>query len=97
MIVDIKQPEEKILSEAERRDYNAAIFAVFPRLEKDIKEEMFKELIKTYTESVGTAKSINETALATARGSGVVEGMAILLEMWRLAQLEHQAPQKDEE
>ena len=96
MIVDIKQPEEKILTEAERRDYNAAIFAVFPRLEKDIKEEMFKELVKTYTESVGTAKTINEVALATARGSGIIEGMAILLEKWRLAQLEAQSKPDEE-
>jgi hypothetical protein len=56
---------------------------------------MYEELIKTYTESVGVSKSINETALATARGSGIIEGMAILLEKWRLSALEHQSPKED--
>lgn len=95
-MIELTPPEEKILSPSEQKDYNAAIFAVFPRLEANIKEEMFKELVKTYTLAVGSAKSVNEVALATARGSGIIEGMALLLEKWRLAQLEHQAPKVDE-
>ena len=96
MYLELKLPEEKILSEAERKAYNGAIFAVFPIIEKDIRNKMYEELINTYTTSVGTAKSINEVALATARGSGIVEGMAILLEKWRLASLEAQAKPDEE-
>ena len=95
MQLELKLPEEKILSEAERKSYNGAIFAVFPILEKDIQAKMYEELINTYTISVGTAKSINEVALATARGSGIIEGMAILLEHWRLASLEAQSPKEE--
>lgn len=94
-MIELKQPEDKVLTEAERKNYNGQIFAVFPLLEADIKEAMFKQLIETYTISVGTAKSINEIALATARGSGIMEGMALLLTKWEQAQLEHQSP-KDE-
>lgn len=95
MQLELKLPEEKILSEAEKKSYNSSIFAIFPIIEKDIKEQMLIELSKTYTESVGVAKSINEVALATARGSGIIEGMAILLEHWRLASLEAQSPKEE--
>ena len=90
-MLELKLPEEKILSETEKKSYCASIFAVFPIIEKDIKSKMYEELVNTYTISVGTAKTINEVALATARGSGKIEGMALLLELWSLASLEAQS------
>lgn len=92
----LKLPEEKVLSEAEKKSYNASIFAVFPIIERDIQAKMYEELINTYTVSVGTAKSVNEVALATARGSGKVEGMALLLELWQNAALEAQSKPDEE-
>ena len=96
MKLELTLPIVKEQTEAEHKNYCSQIFAVFPIIEKDVKNKMYEELINTYTVSVGTAKSINEVALATARGSGVVEGMALLLEMWKNASLEAQTPKVDE-
>jgi hypothetical protein len=88
MKIEFTLPTEKALSEAERKGYCASISAIFPILEKDIKEKMGEELVKTYTE----ADDFNKVL----RGQGILEGMAMLLEHWRLANLEHQEPKVDE-
>ena len=96
MKIDLQIPEYKELTEPERKEYCATIFAVFPRLEKDIKEKMYEQLINTYTESIGTTKNAEERDFEVVRGNGIMEGMAILLELWRLASMEHQARPEEE-
>ena len=88
MKLNLDFPEEKLITEQERRDYCTAIFAIFPRLEKDIKEEMYKQLITTYSESIGTSKTKETRDFETIRGNGIMEGMAILLEKWQVAKSE---------
>ena len=88
MKLELQLPQEKPQSETEYKAYCSLIFSVFPQLEKDIKEMMYEELVKTYTESDNFNKVL--------RGQGILEGMAILLEKWRLAFMEHQAPKVDE-
>ena len=95
--VDLQFPEEKEISETERKAYNASVFAVFPRIEKDIKQEMYIQLIRTYSEGVGVSKSKDERDFEIIRGNGIMEGMAILLEKWQLAAKEHEASPKEEE
>lgn len=87
MKLELTLPTEKEQSEQERKDYCASVSSIFPILEKDIKEEMYKELVKTYT----GAENFN----AVLRGQGIMEGMAILLEHWTLANSEHIAPKVD--
>ena len=88
MKLTLEFPEEKLITEQERRDYCTAIFAIFPRLEKDIKEEMYKQLISTYSENVATSKTKEERDFEIIRGNGIMEGMAILLEKWQVAKSE---------
>lgn len=97
MNLTLQIPKEEELNEAERKAHNAAIFAVIPRLEKDIKDKMYEELIKTYSENVGMAKTREEILLATTRGNGIMEGMAILLEMWQNDAKTHKAEHLPEE
>lgn len=89
--LELELPSEKEQTEQERKEYCSAIFAVFPRLEKDIKQKMYEELVNTYSTSIGLAKSKDEMLIEVTRGNGKMEGMAILLEMWRLANTEAQA------
>ena len=95
MKIDLQIPESKELTEVERKDYCASIFAIFPRLEKDIKEKMYEQLITTYTESIGTTRTREERDFEVVRGNGIMEGMAVLLEHWSLASAEHQAKQDE--
>lgn len=87
----LELPESEELNEEERKAHNAAIFAVFPRLEKDIKAKMYEQLIQTYSENVGMAKTREEIVLATVRGNGIMEGMAQLLEKWEREAATHRA------
>jgi len=73
--------DEKELNEQERRDYCAAIHAVFPRLEKDVKALLYQQLLFGAKESADWEQVIF--------GRGVMEGPAILLEKWKAAHLEH--------
>ena len=88
MKLTLEFPEEKLITEQERKDYCTAIFAVFPRLEKDIKEEMYKQLITTYSEGIGKSKTKEERDFEIVRGNGIMEGMAILLDKWQVAKSE---------
>lgn len=96
MNLTLELPREKEQSEQERKDYCAAIFAIYPRLERDVKEKMYEELVKTYSINAGTSKTREEIVLATIRGNGIMEGMAILLESWQQANTEHQSPPEKE-
>lgn len=87
MILELSKKEE--MSETERKDYCGAIFAIFPRLEKDIQEMMYEKLVETYTEADNWDKVL--------KGQGIMEGMAILLTKWETASNEHKANSKPEE
>lgn len=97
MNIQLELPKEDKLDEAARKAHNAAIFAVFPRLEKEIKAKMYEQLILTYSENVGSAKTREEIVMTTVRGNGIIEGMAILLEKWKIDAGAHEADAKPEE
>jgi hypothetical protein len=93
----LELPDTKEKTEQERKDYCSIIFSVFPTIEKDIKEKMYEQLIKTYSIGVGLAEDKAKVEMEVVRGNGKIEGMAELLEHWRLAFSEHQSPpDKDE-
>lgn len=79
--IDLSDIEDKEMSESERRDYCAAIFAVFPRLEKDIKKFLYKQLMF----SSNQAATWDEVLV----GRGVFAGAELLLEFWQNAKNEH--------
>lgn len=81
MKITLELPNETEITETERAEYCAVIFAVFPRLDKDIREKMYEQLVSTYTGADDWDKVL--------KGQGVMEGMAVLLEHWRLANSEH--------
>lgn len=97
MKLTLELPKEKEQTEEERATYCSAIFAIFPRLESDIKEKMYEQLITTYSIGVGMTKNKEERDFEIVRGNGIMEGMAILLESWRQAEAEHRANSKPEE
>ena len=43
--IDLSDIEQEEMSEAEAKEYNAAISAVFPRIEKDIKKFLYEQLL----------------------------------------------------
>ena len=69
------------MSESERREYCASIFAIYPRLEKDIKKFLFMQL----EESLAKAENWEQVIF----GKGTFNGMAFLLERWKQVQAEH--------
>lgn len=81
------EDEEKEESEAERRAYCAAIFAVWPRLEKDLKKMMHTQLMFSSNQS--------EDWFQTILGRGTFNGLSLPFEKWRMAQAEHIANSKD--
>ena len=81
--------KEKEQSEQERVEYTAAIAAVFPRLEKDIKKFLYEQLIKTSMQA--------ETWEQVLVGRGVFAGMEILLDHWKKANTEHLDHSKPQE
>ena len=89
MKIELELPKEQELDEIERKAHNAAIFAVFPRLEKEIKARMYEQLVMTYTEADDMWK--------LKRGQGIMEGMAILLEKWKGDAQAHQADAQPKE
>lgn len=96
MKIELEIPIIKEQTEEERRDYCASIFAVFPKLEKDIKEMMYEQLIAIYSESIGLEKMREARDHTILRGNGIMEGMAMLLERWQIASSEHEAKGKSE-
>lgn len=85
---DVKE-EETELSETKRRAYCAAIFAVYPRLEKDIKKMLYLQLMFNSNEAGDWSQVIF--------GRGTFNGMDLLLSKWKKAQAEHLANLKENE
>ena len=79
-IEDVLEEDE---TEADRKAYCAAIFAVFPRLEKDLKKFLHAQLLYSANEA--------ETWERVIFGRGSFNGMALLLENWKIAAKEHEA------
>ena len=91
MKLELQLPTEKPLDETEIKAHNAAIFAVFPRIESDINRLILEQLETTYRDNVDIAKTKEEIVLATVRGNGIMEGAGILLEKWRRDAKTHEA------
>lgn len=85
--LDECQEEEKELSEADRKAYCSAIFAVFPRIEKDIKKMLYAQLMFISNNA--------ETWEQVIFGRGTFNGMDLLLEKWKKASIEHEANLKE--
>lgn len=77
------------MSESERKEYCAAISAVFPRLEKDIKSFLYEQLHYSSNQAEIWEKVIF--------GRGTFNGMDILLSFWKSAHEEHLAKLKPDE
>jgi hypothetical protein len=85
--IDKEEYEEKQETEAERRNYCGAIYAVFPILEKDIKRMLYKQLL------FANNNSENWDQVLFSRGT--FNGMSLLLEQWKQASTEHKIPNDD--
>ncbi len=80
-------PEEKEQSEAERKAYCDAIFAVWPRLEKDIKKFLHAQLMF----SNNNAATWDEVLISR----GTFNGICLLEEHWQKAVLEKEGKIKE--
>lgn len=79
--MDLSDVEGEDASEDGRRAYCAAIHAVYPRLEKDVRRFLYAQLMFNAKEA--------QTFEQVIFGRGSFDGMAQLLEHWRLADMEH--------
>lgn len=84
--VDLSDVEEE-MTEQERKEYVAAISAVFPRIEKDIKKFLYDQLLFMSNKS--------ENWDHVLFGRGTFNGMSILLEHWKIAHVEHTSNSKE--
>jgi len=80
--------EEKEMSKEERKQYCAAIFAVFPRLEKDIKKFLYTQLM--------FGNNNAETWEQVIFGRGTFNGIDLLYKYWKDAATEFEATPKEE-
>jgi hypothetical protein len=88
--IDLSDVEaEKEMSKTERESYCAQIFAVFPILEKDIKQMLFQQLMF----SSNNAENWEQVVF----GRGTFNGMDLLLEKWKKASLEYEEKNKNKE
>lgn len=76
---DVATDEEML--ESERKEYCAAISAVFPRLERDIKKFIYEQIVFMARGSADW----NQVMF----GRGTVNGFDLLLDHWRLAHNEN--------
>ena len=83
---DIEENEQ--MSETERKAYCAAIFAVFPRLEKDLKKALYDQLMFVSNEA--------QTWEQVLFGRGTFNGISLMLEKWRKAASEYEKPPEEE-
>lgn len=81
--LDLSDLEDKMMSEVERKAYVAAIFAVWPRLEKDLKKFMYDQLL------FASQKATTWEEVLFARGT--FNGMDLMFEHWRIAANEFEA------
>lgn len=79
--IDISDAEGKEMSGTDRAAYCAALHAVFPRLEADIRKLLYQQTLWSVKESANWDQVI--------WGRGVIEGMAMLHELWKQASQEH--------
>lgn len=79
--------EEKDMSETERKAYCDAIFAVWPRLEKDLKKALHTQLMFISNNAEDWSQVIF--------GRGTFNGIDLLFEKWHKAVLEHEANTKE--
>ena len=86
--IDLSDVEED-MNENERKEYIAAISAVFPRLEKDIKRFLHLQLMFVSN----NAQDMNQISF----GRGTFNGMDLLLNHWKKAHFEHTAKGAPEE
>ena len=85
--IDIEDLEDKEMTDEERKDYCAAIFAVYPRLEKDLKRFLHTQLMFSSNEADTWEKVIF--------GRGTFNGIALLLEYWKIAASEFEANKEE--
>lgn len=86
--IDLGDIEKEEMSEAETKEYNASISAVFPRIEKDIKKFLHEQLLFAANQSNSWEQVI------FARGT--YNGMNLLLDHWRSAFAQHNERIKNE-
>ena len=79
--IDLSDIEDKEESEEERRAYCSAIFAVFPRLEKDLKRFMMEQLLFSSNNA--------ETWEQVLFGRGSYNGLSLVYDYWKTVQAEH--------
>lgn len=75
--LDLSDIEDKMLTEVERKAYVASIFAVWPRLEKDLKKFMYDQLL------FASQKAATWEQVLFARGT--FNGMDLIFEHWKIA------------
>jgi hypothetical protein len=80
--------DEKEMSKEERAQYCAAIFAIFPRLEKDIKRFLHRQLMFISNRAVNWEQVIF--------GRGTFNGIDLLYKYWKDAAAEFEAKPKEE-
>ena len=85
--IDLPDVEEKEESEIDRQAYCAAIAAVFPRLEKDIKNSLHHQLMFISNEAASWEQVIF--------GRGTFNGIDLLYHKWKQAVSEHESNNKD--
>ena len=81
--IDLKDIEDKEMSESEAKDYNASISAIFPRLEKDMKKFLYEQLMFMAN------KADNWNQVIFSRGT--FNGIDLLLNHWKQAHTAHTA------
>lgn len=86
--ISLEDIENKLETEAERREYCAAIFAVYPRLEKKLKKMLYTQLMFSANEADTWEKVIF--------GRGTFNGIDLLLEDFKIASAEYQAEASEE-
>lgn len=87
--IDLSNIKEEEVSESEHKEYVAAISAVFPRLEKDIKRFLHEQLMFIANQ----ATDMNQISF----GRGTFNGMDLLLNHWRKAFNEQNAKEPKED
>ena len=88
--IDLSDIQDEDMNESERKEYIAAISAVFPRIEKDIKKFLHTQLMF----SSNNAENWEQVIF----GRGAFNGMDLLLNHWKKANNEFLSGlQKDEE
>jgi hypothetical protein len=80
--IDLSDAKDEVeMSDQERKDYCAAIFAVMPRLEKDLKRFMYTQLRFTMQNATDWEQVMF--------GRGCFDAMGMLLDHWQQASDEH--------